>query len=108
MTLSNGNASGGAGYTLNFAVNTGNDEVNISTGVVETQFHSELYLQSPVLAVYEVDKVLLPPAIFPSSLSPRSPVDSSPAPNGPRNAGAGKMEYSEVVLGLMLACALLV
>ncbi|XP_074573787.1 fasciclin-like arabinogalactan protein 11 [Curcuma longa] len=63
-------------FTLNVttaAVNA--HQANISTGVVNTTFSNVLYADFP-LAVYSVDKVLLPYAIF----GPKPPA-SAPAPS---------------------------
>ncbi|OMO63727.1 hypothetical protein CCACVL1_22327 [Corchorus capsularis] len=107
----------GEAFGLNF---TGqNNQVNVSSGVVETQINNALYQTKP-LAVYQVDKVLLPeefskaksPAVAPSpdtkkssgstSNSTQSTADGPASPDGSgssgRNMGLG------LVLGLAMAC----
>ncbi|KAI4325136.1 hypothetical protein MLD38_030559 [Melastoma candidum] len=61
-----------ANYGLNFT-GQGN-QVNVSSGTVETQLNNVLYSQFP-LATYELDKVLLPAQLFESP-----PPASSPPP----------------------------
>ncbi|XP_062105913.1 fasciclin-like arabinogalactan protein 13 [Humulus lupulus] len=55
-------------------------QVNVTSGMVETQVNNALRMQSP-LAVYQVDAVLLPPSLFgakpPASAPP--PAKSTPA-----------------------------
>ncbi|XVF02068.1 hypothetical protein REPUB_Repub04eG0144300 [Reevesia pubescens] len=96
-----------------------NNQVNVSIGVVETQINNALTQQKP-LAVYQVDKVLLPAEFFeakspaaPSPTTKKSSPGSNPnsiastadepasadhsSSNG-RNMGLG------LVVGLVLAC----
>ncbi|KAK9131913.1 hypothetical protein Scep_011441 [Stephania cephalantha] len=65
----------GGEYGLNFT-SLGNNQVNVSTGVVETQLNNALRQEFP-LAVYQVDKVLLPSDLF-GAKSPKS----APSPSG--------------------------
>lgn len=107
----------GAVFGLNFT-GQGN-QVNVSTGMVETQINNVLREESP-LAVYQVDKVLLPLELFEAKppASPPPPAKASPgrinstaaaeAPSaseksdesgsGGRNAGLG------LAVGLGLIC----
>ncbi|KAK3446116.1 hypothetical protein EUGRSUZ_A01871 [Eucalyptus grandis] len=79
---------------LNFS-SQGN-QVNVSTGMVETPINNALYQQSP-LAVYQVDKVLLPPELFeapaPASSTPAAPKSSSSS-NSTTSAKAPSAENS--------------
>uniref|UniRef100_A0A0E0CT89 FAS1 domain-containing protein n=1 Tax=Oryza meridionalis TaxID=40149 RepID=A0A0E0CT89_9ORYZ len=69
-------ASGGDGpYTLNITA-TSTNQVNVSTGVVDTTLGTALRADQP-LAVYSVDKVLLPYALF----GPKPPPSPPPAPS---------------------------
>ncbi|CAJ1956651.1 unnamed protein product [Sphenostylis stenocarpa] len=109
-------ASGREGsWGLNFT-GQGN-QVNVSTGIVETQLNNALRQQFP-LAVYQVDKVLLPeelfgaksPAAAPSPKSAKSSPEipsvgktgGAPSPSGngaaERNVGLG------VIVGIGLIC----
>ncbi|XP_049931637.1 fasciclin-like arabinogalactan protein 6 [Nymphaea colorata] len=68
-------ASGPNGpYVLTFTF-ISDQQVKVSTGLVETIFTNALNL-TPPLAIYQVDKVLIPPGMF----SPSSASSSSPAP----------------------------
>ncbi|XP_062180970.1 fasciclin-like arabinogalactan protein 11 [Phragmites australis] len=68
-------ASGSNGpYTLNITANS-NNQVNISTGVVTTNLGTALRSDQP-LAVYSVDKVLLPNDLF----GVKPPTSAPPAP----------------------------
>ncbi|KAM5547889.1 fasciclin-like arabinogalactan protein 13 [Rosa sericea] len=69
--------NGGGSYGLNFTGSGGN-QVNVSSGAVTTQISNALRQQFP-LAVYQVDKVLLPNDMF---------SDASPAPT-PTKTPAG-------------------
>ncbi|XWS54122.1 hypothetical protein CRYUN_Cryun10bG0061400 [Craigia yunnanensis] len=108
----------GGVFGLNF---TGqNNQVNVSTGVVETQINNALTQIKP-LAVYQVDKVLLPaeffeaksPAAAPSPATKKSfpgsnsnstastadePASADDSGSSGRNMGLG------LVVGLALAC----
>ncbi|KAI4322729.1 hypothetical protein L6164_022396 [Bauhinia variegata] len=75
-------ASGSEGsWGLNFT-GQGN-QVNVSSGVVTTQINNALRQQFP-LAVYQVDKVLLPSELFgaKSPASAPAPKTSAPTPSG--------------------------
>ncbi|KAL6221227.1 hypothetical protein ACLB2K_008979 [Fragaria x ananassa] len=61
--------NGGGSYGLNFTGSGGN-QVNVSSGAVTTQINNALRQQFP-LAVYQLDKVLLPNDMF---------AEASPAP----------------------------
>ncbi|RZR72981.1 hypothetical protein BHM03_00018934 [Ensete ventricosum] len=81
----NTQASGSSGvYTVN--ITSTSNQVNVSTGVNETPVNNNLYQHFP-LAVYSVDKVLLPPELFgatpPPAVSPQKPKKGSPAADGP-------------------------
>ncbi|KAE9590929.1 hypothetical protein Lal_00023413 [Lupinus albus] len=67
-------------YPLN--VTTSGNQVNITTGVVETTVSNTIYSDSQ-LAVYQVDKVLLPLALF-STPSPTAAPAEAPAPTKPK------------------------
>lgn len=76
-------------WGLNFA-GQGN-QVNVSTGVVTTQINNALRQQFP-LAVYQVDKVLLPLELFgaKSPSSAPSPKSSSKTPSDDKSPSAAK------------------
>lgn len=106
-------------WGLNFT-GQGN-QVNVSTGVVETQLNNALRQQFP-LAVYQVDKVLLPEELFgeksptaaPSPKSSKSSPDTnvgnaggapSPSGEGQRDNGAAGMNVGYgVIVGVGLIC----
>lgn len=106
----------GKPFGLNF---TGqNNQVNVSTGVVETQINNALTQQKP-LAVYQVDKVLLPAELFganspdaaPSPSTKKSGSDSNSTPStadGPTSAdgsgSSGRNMGLGLIVGLALAC----
>ncbi|XP_010260346.1 PREDICTED: fasciclin-like arabinogalactan protein 13 [Nelumbo nucifera] len=77
--------------TLNFT-SIANNQVNVSTGMVQTQFSNALR-DSPPLAVYQVDKVLLPPELFgakpPTSPPPPAKAPPSSASNTTKPSSAG-------------------
>ncbi|XP_030462820.1 fasciclin-like arabinogalactan protein 9 [Syzygium oleosum] len=101
---------------LNFT-SEGN-QVNVSTGMVQTQINNALYQQSP-LAVYEVDKVLLPPELFeapaPASSTPPAPKSSSSGSNSTssakapssENSNSGTSERSNVWLGFVVGVGMM-
>lgn len=66
----------GGQYTLNFTDRMGN--VHIETGWTSTKVSSSVHSTDPV-AVYQVDKVLLPEAIFGTDIPPTAA--PAPAPN---------------------------
>ncbi|KAM0882757.1 hypothetical protein ACQ4PT_032058 [Festuca glaucescens] len=77
-------ASGADGpYTVNVTA-TSNSNVNVSTGLVSTLVGTALRATKP-LAVYSIDKVLLPYDLF----GPKPPASSPPAP-GKKPASATK------------------
>ncbi|KAL2331661.1 hypothetical protein Fmac_019242 [Flemingia macrophylla] len=99
-------------------------QLNVSTGVVDTPVNNALREKFP-LAVYQVDKVLLPLELFgekdktPSSSSAPSPKSSktspeipsianaggAPSPSGDeKNGGVGSNVGVGVVVGLALLC----
>ncbi|KAJ0110655.1 hypothetical protein Patl1_02351 [Pistacia atlantica] len=67
-------------YKLNGRAN----QVNVSTGLVETQVNNALRQESP-LAVYQVDQVLLPNALFGVKPPSAAPVPSSKTPSSSSN-----------------------
>nr|CAD1834331.1 unnamed protein product [Ananas comosus var. bracteatus] len=78
-------AAGGGADTLNVTTGTAEGQkVNVSTGVVETPIASALTTDFP-LAVYSVDKVLLPYDLF----GPKSPA-SAPLPRPTASPGRAR------------------
>ncbi|KAJ6878018.1 hypothetical protein NC651_030686 [Populus alba x Populus x berolinensis] len=86
------------------------NQVNVSTGLVEVQINNALRQDSP-LAVYPVDKVLLPEALF----GVKSPTASPPAPSSKSNSTVAAAEPStgknsaggrNVALGLVVGLGL--
>ncbi|XP_020213325.1 fasciclin-like arabinogalactan protein 11 [Cajanus cajan] len=73
-----GNSDDGE-YPLN--VTTSGNQVNVTTGVVDTTVSNTIFSDNQ-LAVYQVDKVLLPMAIFGSSAPASAPAEA-PAPTKP-------------------------
>ncbi|KAJ9686243.1 hypothetical protein PVL29_015242 [Vitis rotundifolia] len=71
-------------FGLNFT-GEGN-QVNVSTGIIETQINNVLRGESP-LAVYQVDKVLLPLELF-GAKPPALPPPPAKAPSSAKNATA--------------------
>ncbi|CAA6672963.1 unnamed protein product [Spirodela intermedia] len=75
-------------YTLNFI--GGNNQVNVSTGVVNIPVNNELYVKSP-LAIFSIDAVLIPPALAggkapapsPSAGGPTAPSTPAEGPTAP-------------------------
>ncbi|XP_057438337.1 fasciclin-like arabinogalactan protein 11 [Lotus japonicus] len=70
--------SGDGEYPLN--VTTSGNQVNITTGVVETTVSNTIY-SDKTLAVYQVEKVLLPLALF--GQAPTAAPAEAPAPTKP-------------------------
>ncbi|KAE9586266.1 hypothetical protein Lal_00000960 [Lupinus albus] len=119
LTVSNP-VSTEASWGLNF---TGHgNQVNVSTGVVETALNNAVREQFP-LAVYEVDKVLLPLELFgakspKSAPSPKSSktspaeipspaateADAAQSPSHSKNGAAGMNVGLGMVIGLGLIC----
>ncbi|GLT41048.1 hypothetical protein SLA2020_151380 [Shorea laevis] len=101
-------------WGLNF---TGqNNQINVTSGVVTTQVSNALSQQKP-LAVYQVDKVLLPEELTggsPSPISSPAPTSSSGKANttvssakepSPAGSGAGRSNMGlGLVVGLALVC----
>ncbi|EOA32718.1 hypothetical protein CARUB_v10016021mg [Capsella rubella] len=110
----------GGVYGLNFTGQAQNNQVNVSTGVVETRINNALRQQFP-LAVYVVDKVLLPEELFGTKTtptgapSPKSTPSStsdadSPAVDDDEHKSSGssaKMTSLGVILGFALFCYLI-
>ncbi|KAL4573187.1 hypothetical protein LXL04_019984 [Taraxacum kok-saghyz] len=104
---------------LNFSGRANSNQVNVSSGVVDTQITNALRQQFP-FAVYSVDKVLLP-SEFSEAPAPESgpssspPVGKKPAAKGPsapadgdasspsNNGGGRRMEVG-LVGGVVLFC----
>ncbi|WOK98528.1 hypothetical protein Cni_G07240 [Canna indica] len=90
-------ASGKSGqWTLNVTAVTSTQQVNVSTGVVEVPVNSAVHADSP-LAVYSVEKVLLPYEIF----GPKPPA-AAPAPakkTGPPAADGGSSSTTAAAPG---------
>lgn len=97
-------------YTMN--ITSTSNQVNVSTGVIETQVNNALYSDFP-LAVYSVDKVLLPNALFgpkppAAAPMPAEPVakkgkpENVPAAKGPAAEAADSTTPSAAVGGLRL------
>lgn len=105
-------------WGLNF---TGHgNQVNVSTGVVQTAINNALRQQFP-LAVYQVDKVLLPLELFgaksptqapspkSSKTTPKIPSSTTndggaPSPSDSKNGAAGMNVGLGMVVGLGLIC----
>ncbi|KAK7396560.1 hypothetical protein VNO78_17652 [Psophocarpus tetragonolobus] len=80
-----GNSDDGE-YPLN--VTTSGNQVNLTTGVVDTTVSNTIYTDNQ-LAVYQVDKVLLPMKLFGSTAPAAAPAEA-PAPTKPeKNVRAG-------------------
>ncbi|XP_031257238.1 fasciclin-like arabinogalactan protein 13 [Pistacia vera] len=75
-------SSDGGSWGLNFTGRA--NQVNVSTGLVETQVNNALRQESP-LAVYQVDQVLLPNALFGVKPPSAAPVPSSKTPSSSSN-----------------------
>lgn len=71
-----GNSDDGE-YPLN--VTTSGNQVNVTTGVIDTTVSNTIYSDNQ-LAVYQVDKVLLPMALF-GSVAPTAAPTEAPAPS---------------------------
>ncbi|KAK8486478.1 hypothetical protein V6N13_077275 [Hibiscus sabdariffa] len=97
----------GTVFALNF---TGRDnQVNVSSAMTETSVKSALYQRKP-LAIYEVDKVLLPDKSFgdnspAAAPSPAPKKSSEPKPKSSDNPGSSGTNMGlGLLLGLALAC----
>lgn len=67
---------------------TSGNQVNLTTGVVDTTVSNTIFSDNQ-LAVYQVDKVLLPMALFGSAAPAAAPAEA-PAPTKPeKNVRAG-------------------
>ncbi|KAM7276665.1 hypothetical protein ACFE04_018531 [Oxalis oulophora] len=88
---SNINTFAGGDYTLNCSDASGT--VSLNTGWSKTKVSSSVWSTDPV-AVYQVDKVLLPEAIFgtdiPPTAAPAPAPEISPAADSPSDADADK------------------
>ncbi|OWM64335.1 fasciclin-like arabinogalactan protein 9 [Punica granatum] len=107
-----------ANYGLNFTGQANTNQVNVSSGLVNTQVNNALYQQMP-LAVYQVDKVLLPAELFEASAPSNSPPapatksndsNSTTSAKGPTSSdnsdsGASQMNlWSGMVVGIVAIC----
>ncbi|KAK4749335.1 hypothetical protein SAY87_026784 [Trapa incisa] len=106
-----GNADNGQ-FQLN--VSTSGSQVNLTTGVVTTTI-SNTILSGKQLAVYQVDKVLLPLAMFGAPPSPAPAPDGAPnTPSSlPKSAGGSSTDTSsaaasQVAYGSSLLAAALI
>ncbi|KAF7831627.1 Retrovirus-related Pol polyprotein from transposon TNT 1-94 [Senna tora] len=90
----------GAGYALNFSDDSGT--VRLDSGWSRTKVSSAVFATEPV-AIYQVDKVLLPEAVFGTDIPPApapapeiAPVADSP---GAERSGSGKSSAAAAVTG---------
>ncbi|KAK6919647.1 FAS1 domain [Dillenia turbinata] len=113
----------GSVFGLNFTSVAGQtNQVNVTTGVVETEINNALYQTFP-LAVYQVDKVLLPEELFGNRTSTSSPPPSpspiassasnssskaaSPTSSDNNNAASGGRNFGlGMVVGVVLSSCL--
>ena len=87
-------ASGRDGpYTLNITSDT-NNQVNVSSGVVDVRINNALYSAKP-LAVYSVDKVLLPMELFGAKAPAAAPTASEGKPRKGGSSDASSPAGSE-------------
>ncbi|PAN29274.1 hypothetical protein PAHAL_5G213600 [Panicum hallii] len=87
-------ASGRDGpYTLNITSDT-NNQVNVSSGVVDVRINNALYSTKP-LAVYSVDKVLLPLELFGAKAPAAAPTASEGKPKKGGSSDASSPAGSE-------------
>ncbi|XVF44304.1 hypothetical protein PTKIN_Ptkin02bG0109800 [Pterospermum kingtungense] len=108
-------ASGQDGHLFGLNFIGQNNQVNVSTGVVETQINNALTQHKP-LAVYQADKVLLPAEFFEAQSPAAAPSPgtkkSSPGSNSnstagePTSAGASGSSGRNMGLGLIVGLAL--
>ena len=117
LTVSNPVPTQASGTNGNWGLNfTGQgNQVNVSTGIDSTQINNALR-QQPPLAVYQVDKVLLPEELFgaksPASAPPQAKAPSSSsnnstntsAPSPGTSAGGRNVVGLGLTLALGLAC----
>lgn len=73
----------GGVFGLNFTGQAQSNQVNVSTGVIETRINNALRQQFP-LAIYVVDKVLLPEELFGTKTTPTG----APAPKSSPSSDA--------------------
>lgn len=107
-------ATGQEGGVFGLNITAQNSQVNVSTGVVATSVYNALSKDFP-LAVYQVDKVLLPEFTKAKAPAPATPVDGSagksdggettaPSTPNPGN-GSGRMSAGMgLVSAVLLAC----
>ncbi|XP_010253006.1 PREDICTED: fasciclin-like arabinogalactan protein 7 [Nelumbo nucifera] len=76
----------GGQYTLNFTYSSGT--INIGSGWTNAKVSSSVHSTDPV-AVYQVDKVLIPEAIFGNPPPPSPPSPAAPAPDIAPGSSAG-------------------
>ncbi|XP_010489025.1 PREDICTED: fasciclin-like arabinogalactan protein 6 [Camelina sativa] len=105
----------GGVFGLNFTGQAQSNQVNVSTGVVETRISNALRQQFP-LGIYVVDKVLLPEELFGTKNTPTGapapkPITSSPDADSPavdeehKSSGSSVKRTSlGVVLGFVWFC----
>ncbi|XP_020087798.1 fasciclin-like arabinogalactan protein 9 [Ananas comosus] len=86
-------ASGYDGVDTVNVTSTGVNQVYVSTGVVGTTITNAVYLKYPV-AVYSLEKVLLPNELF-GPESSRRPLNSPPAPAAKPKNGTAAAQSSE-------------
>ncbi|KAJ1395956.1 FAS1 domain [Sesbania bispinosa] len=114
-----GNSDDGE-YPLN--VTTSGNQVNVTTGVVDTTVSNTIYTDNQ-LAVYQVDKVLLPMALFgqpptaapaeaPAPTKPEKNVRASDSPSGSSDtsvdSSSAMVLNSQTVKGVILIVAIIV
>ncbi|XP_065868153.1 fasciclin-like arabinogalactan protein 12 [Euphorbia lathyris] len=99
-------------YTM--TITTTDNSVNISTGLTKSSISSIVYTDKQV-AIYEIDKVLLPKRLFPPAAAPAalSAKPSADSPDGlPKSdeddhdsSGAGVLDYHGVMFGVGMVIA---
>ncbi|ERM93888.1 hypothetical protein AMTRI_Chr01g133460 [Amborella trichopoda] len=120
QTLSNpvrtqASGMGGGQYTLNVTTVASSMQVNVTTGLVTTPIANSINVTSP-LAVYEVDKVLLPLDMFgvkpptgaPQAAETPTAGAKTPVAAGPTAAGGGSNAASSVARGSLLGVVMAV
>ncbi|KAJ9188877.1 hypothetical protein P3X46_000233 [Hevea brasiliensis] len=95
-------------YPVN--ISTTDSSVSISTGLTKTSIANTVYTDKQV-AIYEIDKVLLPKLLFPPATAP-APAKSAETPEiNPKDASSAMssvLHYNgALVLGVVLAAAML-
>lgn len=96
-----GNSNGGQ-FPLN--ITTAGNQVNISTGIVDATVANTIYTDGS-LAVYQVDKVLLPLSIFAPAAPAPAPTKAkakkkSPVADGPNSDGDGTSADASAAVGM--------